>query len=147
MPVFLKDFGIEYALGKLLRNYEIIKTDLTISLDSNLNGRRLKVDMELNLFRITQELVSNAMKHAKCSKIEVHFKVNKTNLLFKVIDNGIGFNLDEIDTIKGSGIGLEGLKERVSFLGGKLLIDSNALNGTQISIMFDDFCFISKKSN
>ncbi len=138
MPVFLKDFGIEYALRKLLKNYEIIKNDLTVSLNSNLDGKRFESDMELNLFRIAQELISNAMKHAKCTSIKVNFEIDKTNLLFEVIDNGVGFNIDEIDKIQSSGIGLAGLKERVGFLDGKLLIASSALNGTQITLMFED---------
>ena len=56
-------------------------------------------------------------------------------LCLQVIDDGVGFNIEEVAQREDSGIGLKSLKERVNFLGGKLLIESNKSKGTRISVM------------
>ena len=103
--------------------------------------------LELNkqniLFYLVEEAVNNARKHAKASEIKVklHFVTKNNNLgLLEVSDNGIGFNLDEINKTyerRGS-LGMVNLRERAELVNGKLHIDSAPGQGTcvQVAIPF-----------
>ena len=83
------------------------------------------------MYRIIQECVQNAIEHSKGNQIRVILKKRDRDILIKIQDNGIGFNLEEAEK-KDRHFGLSVVKERVFLLGGKMKIDTE--NGTIVSI-------------
>ena len=98
--------------------------------------RRLPEEVELVLFRITQEALRNVWRHSQASKaeIKVEFEQNKTRII--VSDNGEGFNLpDKIGDLARDGkLGLAGIQERAQLVGGTLTVQSRPGGGTSISV-------------
>lgn len=92
----------------------------------------LENDLELTLFRISQELVTNILKHAKAKNIHMNISQFEDHFSLIVEDDGVGFNLKKTD-LKNS-MGLSSIKTRVNHLGGKLKIDSTIGKGTSILI-------------
>lgn len=92
---------------------------------------RLNPEVEISLFRIIQELITNVIRHAQTNEIFVQFVGSDDRLNIIVEDHGIGFNPDEI---KSNGIGLSNLKKRVEEINGEFSIDSELGEGTTIII-------------
>lgn len=87
----------------------------------------------INLFRIVQEAINNAIKHASASEISLSLTETEKNLIIKINDNGIGFDLNTAEL----GNGLENMQKRASEINGKINIHSKINAGTQIEIMCD----------
>ncbi len=82
----------------------------------------------INIYRIIQEAVNNSIKYSKASKIDVHIKTRAKNILISIIDNGIGFNKNEIEF----GNGLNNIEKRALELNASASINSEKDKGTQI---------------
>lgn len=87
----------------------------------------------INLFRIVQEAINNALKYAKASEISISVTETEKNLIIKISDDGIGFNLNTIEF----GNGLENMQKRAAEIKGKINIQSKINAGTQIEIVCD----------
>jgi signal transduction histidine kinase len=74
--------------------------------------------LELTLYRIMQELVNNAIKHASCSKIEISLEVNDKLIGLRVTDNGVGFDPEKIKENNLAGLGLLGIESRLAIVNG-----------------------------
>ncbi len=100
------------------------------------NERRLPEEVELVLFRITQEALRNVWRHsgATSSEITVEFEQSKTRIT--VSDNGKGFNLPQMigDLAKDGKLGLAGMQERARLTEGKLTLQSEPGKGTSVTI-------------
>ncbi len=86
----------------------------------------------MNVYRIIQEAVNNALKYARASRIEVKFGAEDSGYIIQIIDDGMGFNPDEIEP----GSGLHNIKKRAKDLGGRAEITSEKEKGTHIAIHF-----------
>ena len=82
-------------------------------------------------YRITQEALTNAVRHAGAGHVEVRVEAQNGDLLLTVADDGPGFNADDISEFEG--LGLVGMKERAGLAGGILDIQSGSGSGTRIS--------------
>jgi PAS domain S-box-containing protein len=89
----------------------------------------LPSDIETNLLRIVQEATVNALKHANASKISVELTFDFQAIRLRIQDNGDGFNPEHHS---GLGFGLMGMRERVQKLGGKLSVNSQVEQGTEV---------------
>jgi signal transduction histidine kinase len=87
----------------------------------------------INLFRIIQEAINNAVKYAKASEISVSVTETEKNLIIKISDNGTGFDLNTVKL----GNGLENMQIRSEEINGKINIYSKIESGTQIEIVCD----------
>ncbi len=87
-------------------------------------------NVQVEVFKLVQELLTNALKHAKASTIEIHLNAfdEKINLLFE--DDGVGFDIEKVTL----GIGLNGMKNRIANLAGTMMIDAIPRRGTVINI-------------
>ncbi|MDO9275890.1 MAG: histidine kinase [Lutibacter sp.] len=85
----------------------------------------------INLFRIIQEAINNAIKYAKASEISVFIEENNQDIIIKIFDNGIGFDLNSIEL----GNGLDNMQKRTDEINGKITINSKIDLGTQIEII------------
>ncbi len=129
-PSVLDDLGLTSAIRWIA---ESRLESLGIDLDFAVVGqeRRLTPEVEITLFRIGQEAISNIARHAEASSVDVELEFGQTCIRLKVEDNGRGFAFDE--TRSGS-FGLRGMKERAALLDGILSIDSKPGNGTRITV-------------
>jgi signal transduction histidine kinase len=130
MPESLMKLGLEHALRDLCVSHSTAET--TIEFQYLIKKTTLPQHIKIMIFRIIQELLNNALKYAKASKILVSCSQNKDVFFITVEDNGIGFNVEYAE--KRDGMGLRNIKNRVAFLNGKLEIDSVLDKGTSTYI-------------
>ena len=125
----LTKFGLVVALQDLAQ--AVTRSDqLQMKVITHGLEGRLENHMEITLYRIVQELLSNVLKHAKATEITVQLIRNDNILSLLMEDNGIGF-----DPAKGrNGMGLQNIEARTSQLHGTLSVDSGLGSGTTISI-------------
>jgi signal transduction histidine kinase len=117
---------IENLIAFYKKNISNIEFELYTNIEKEINFEK---DIQIQLFRIIKEAYTNALKHAAASKIVMQLIIEKQILMIIIEDNGIGF---DINYKKHNG-GLENIKSRVSFLSGKINIDSNS-TGTSLII-------------
>ncbi|MFN8344710.1 MAG: type IV pili methyl-accepting chemotaxis transducer N-terminal domain-containing protein [Spirosomataceae bacterium] len=131
MPTVLNDFGIKSAL-KQLADATARNTSARLIFTSNLNDERFDQRVEIGLFRIGQEAVHNAVKHADASEIHVELWQGNTELRLKIKDNGKGFRLNKKNTVTSHG--LHNIQERAHLLDGTVKIHSAVGRGTEIIV-------------
>lgn len=95
--------------------------------------KRYEMSLEIALFRMVQEAITNVRKHAEASKVLVKMEDNGQTLTLVVKDDGKGFDLDRVSQ-KTESYGIIGMKERVELLGGDVNIISSPEQGTQVII-------------
>lgn len=129
-PMALDDLGLVPALMKYLNTVE---ESFNIPICFQLLGteRRFSMKLETAVFRLVQESVQNACKHAQASQIEVKLEFQEDALSILVKDNGVGFHAEKQ---REDSFGLIGMSERVDLLGGKLRIHSKTNEGTVVLI-------------
>jgi signal transduction histidine kinase len=134
-PIYLEDLGLVSALESLGHEMSDM-IGIPISFKFEGVERRLPDNVEIALYRITQEAISNISKHANASKAELTITYNDTNLLLKIGDNGVGFDppkkLGELSSI--GHYGLLGIHERADLLGADFQIQSDSRHGTTITV-------------
>lgn len=128
----LTKFGLITALENLKDTLEKSK-QISVTLITHGVDNRLDNDIELGVYRIVQELVSNVLKHAKANEITIQLIKDKGILNVIIEDDGVGFDLSKGED---SGIGIINVKSRVDALNGNFLIDSTINIGTMVSIDF-----------
>lgn len=134
-PSALDDLGlptvIETSLRSLSRRHKIKVAFYQTGLPP-----RLPREVELAVYRIVQEALTNVAKHAKATECEVRLTQLSDRLLLEVHDNGIGF-LDDTDRpIVARGLGLVSVRERAARLGGTFNIISSPGEGTRLIVTF-----------
>lgn len=130
MPKELEQFGLVAAIKGIINiseNSSSMKCSFNyLNLDSRLDNV-----IELGLFRVTQELMSNIQKHSEATEVNIQLLKRAENVVLMVEDNGKGFDYEQI---KGIGIGLLNIESRVNNLGGILNVESNIGSGTIVTI-------------
>jgi signal transduction histidine kinase len=93
----------------------------------------LPSEIEVSLFRIIQEAISNIARHSEAKNATINLQCNANECLLCIEDDGKGFEVSEITSIdrRGRGAGLFGMKERVALVGGHCFIDSHPGQGTK----------------
>ena len=94
---------------------------------------RLENSLELTIFRIIQELITNIIKHAKATQATIHLTNHEDILNIMIEDNGIGFKASQIYS-KNDGMGINSIDKRVEHLNGSMTIESDPKQGTTIII-------------
>ena len=126
----------KFELTEALEDYAASMNDIhepEISFQFLGNPIQLPKKIEVNLYRIVQELLSNSIKHAQASEITVQISHQQGNLLITVEDNGIGFDPQQTNR---KGIGLTNIQSRIDYLKAKKDLVSNE-KGTTYSIEID----------
>lgn len=134
-PMALDDSGLVPALNKYLKSLESYK-HIEIKFEySGQSEKRLNSKLEVAIFRLVQEAVQNAFKHAEPSTIfvKLEFLGKRINVLVK--DDGVGFPVEAGQS--ENSFGLTGMKERVELLNGDFKIESKLNIGTIIRITLD----------
>jgi signal transduction histidine kinase len=98
-------------------------------------NERLQPETEVTAYRIVQEALTNVVKHAQASSCRVYLQRLANTLLVTVEDDGIGFDMAATNRIDSEHrLGLIGIRERVSRLGGRLLLESAPGKGTRLTV-------------
>ncbi len=135
-PPELTDHGIVPALTKLTQELSKL-TDKTIVLYNKTDfNQRLDSLAEINIYRITQEAINNAIKYAHSTHIIVSIS-NSENILSIVIDdNGKGFDPSKLKNKKNGdgGMGMTFMRERIKYINGRLFLNSELNKGTRVTL-------------
>ena len=134
-PIYLEDLGLTAAL-EMLANEAGQNSALRTEFRAFGTERRLAPDVELALYRIVQESLSNIKRHARATQASVMVDFSAQAIHIKVIDNGAGFEVPKIpaEFVSSGHFGLAGLYERAQLIGARLEIKSVSGKGTQLSI-------------
>lgn len=134
-PSILDDLGLIPALEWLIANLE---RDEKMSTNVNLVGdsRRLAPEIELTVFRIAQEVMSNIRRHSNATSVELTLDYSADALTLIINDNGKGFNVPErtSDLALSGKLGIIGMRERARLVGGTLIVQSDKDAGTTITL-------------
>ncbi|TRZ42283.1 ATP-binding protein [Robertkochia solimangrovi] len=134
-PPELSDHGIGPALAKLTDELSRLTGKTIIFLNKTQFNLRLDSLIEINIYRITQEAINNAIKYSGSDHIAVIIAHSKEVLSINIEDNGTGFKPDKIERRSGDGgMGLTFMQERTSFINGRLFIESEPGKGTHITL-------------
>lgn len=128
-PLYLEELGLETALEMLAR-----ETGAAFQIMGS--ARRLKADKELALFRIAQESLNNARRHANAQNLSLELKYAETEVILRICDDGNGFELPSTfnELTRTGHFGLMGMRERVQIVGGQLKIATSPSHGTVVSV-------------
>ncbi|MGO3733297.1 MAG: sensor histidine kinase [Vagococcus sp.] len=127
-PINLEQKTIKQGIELLLKE---LQTKINIELIWDVEDMSLPSSVEDNLFRIVQELLSNTLRHAKATSLEVYLKQIEKTVLLRIVDDGVGFDMEQT---KVGSYGLNNIKERVAGMGGTCRIVSFKKQGTSIEI-------------
>ena len=132
-PPALDDLGLNDALGELSQRFTEARA-LTVDYEWRGSKARLRPEVELALYRVAQEALWNVAKHSKAEKAILDVVRTANDVPISIRDRGIGFNraVPYKQDDSGIGLGLFGMEERVSLVGGTLRIWSASGRGTEV---------------
>lgn len=129
-PISLEGKSLRKGIEQLLKE---LQTKIKIELIWDIEDVHLNSSIEDHLFRIVQELLSNTLRHAKAKELEVYLHQVDKNVLLRIVDDGVGFDMKEQSNKAGS-YGLNNIRERVVGMGGTVKIISFKGQGTSVEI-------------
>lgn len=146
-----KDFVVNFGLVKALSlELDRIKNTGEIETEFNTSGTPINLDgqSQIVLFRIAQELLNNAIKHAEARKITAEISYDNGELIMLIEDDGIGFDMVEVKGRNAytSGNGLRNMQNRVNIIGGILNLKSETGKGTSVRVSLDTHSSLFKHS-
>jgi two-component system sensor histidine kinase UhpB len=132
-PSMLDDLGLVPALRALLD-----QQGRCASIETHFSGENIPEDFDPEIqttcFRIAQEAITNTVRHAHATQIDVELRSEKGDLWLSIRDNGIGFDVESAQA-KSVGLGLIGITERAALVGGRPRIISSRGEGTTIEVL------------
>ena len=128
-PKALDDFGLVPAIERLVETFRE-HTGLDVHLEPQLGAERLPSDVETTLYRITQEALTNVVKHAQARHVSIVLTRREGSVAAVIEDDGRGLG----SGADSGGLGLLGMRERIALVGGRLEVESSPGSGTTLSI-------------
>lgn len=132
-PPGLTMFGLYHIIDSFVslinKSNEV---QVTIQHEPFIQDRFLTEKVELALFRIITQLISNTLKHAKATQINLIFKPDGEQLHIEYFDNGKGFDVSILD--EQHGIGMQNIKSRLQMIDAKYTLESKPLQGFKMNI-------------
>lgn len=128
-PARLREAGLVAAIDELAA-----KAGTAVEFDADLRLIRpglMDPDKETDAYRIAQEAIGNATRHASATRIVVGVSLYRTSLRIEISDNGVGF---ATGAVTGRGLGLAGMRERAASIGGELHVGSVPGHGTMVRL-------------
>ncbi len=128
-PAMLDELGLEPTIESYTKDFSS-RTKIVVDMCSNIKTRRFQPDIELSIYRMVQEALTNVVKHADASNVNIDIRYEAPKLTISIKDNGKGFDLN-----KGANecsIGLLGMRERFASIGGTFNVYSSPGEGTKL---------------
>lgn len=135
-PSLLDDLGLAAALEKLvddLRPHVAGKLSLDVA---GIVGAKLSDDIATAVFRIVQEAMSNVIKYSQAAHTTIVVRAAQEKVFIEVKDDGCGFDFAQMRASTAGHLGLRGMRERTSLLGGDFTIETAPGRGTRIAVAF-----------
>ncbi len=130
-PKILNEFGLAPAIRWYAKNH-LERWGISFSITGDDLDCSLSAKEEICLFRVTQEAITNVIRHARAQRVDIEIGADEKSIYLSIQDNGGGF---DVDSHHGeSHLGLKGMEERVSFLGGQIDISSEIGKGTEVFV-------------
>ena len=129
MPEVLESFGLKEAINQICTNLQH-RSGINVMFNHVDLDKRYSQQIEVNVYRVAQELLNNIQKHASCSKVFVSLINHGDSINFTVEDDGVGFNIEEAS----DGIGLSNVISRINSISGQIDIESSENSGTLVNI-------------
>jgi signal transduction histidine kinase len=126
-PKALDDYGLVAAIERLVQTFAE-QVGIRVEFEPNLPGERLATEVETALYRMVQEALTNIAKHAQAGEVSIVLTRSADAVSAIVEDDGRGFDTREAR----EGMGLDGMRERLGLLDGKLKIESGPGKGTTL---------------
>ena len=136
MPRVLENFGIKMALEELTGK-TLLDNSLSFHMKIDEELPELNKSLEIAIFRITQEFINNSIKYGQSNTISIELYEARKRLVFKLQDDGVGFDTKKEKTRKhkdGSGMGIKNVTSRVESFNGTFKLISKPREGTQYDI-------------
>jgi len=135
-PSLLDHFGALAAIREYSKNYSE-RTNINVQVRGENIVERFSPEIDILLYRCTQEALNNVTKHSEATNVTIEIVQEEQEIRMRIKDNGKGFDIKEPfgENMNGSGIGLFGMKERVSLLNGSLRIHSEENKGSELEIL------------
>jgi len=130
MPNALLESGLELVIRQFVDNID--PNIIRISLHSRGFEKHFDGTIETILYRVIQECVTNVIKHANATQLDISLIRDNDGISVTIEDNGRGFSTSDIESF--TGIGLRNIYSRLALVQGKVEFDSSADNGTLVSI-------------
>jgi signal transduction histidine kinase len=128
------DFGLVPTLHWFVEKF-VERTQLEVALRTPPEETRLPGPIELMLYRVAQEALTNVAKHASARHVDVELAVNDGHAVLTVADDGIGFEVGRFRRAPAlAGVGLLGMRERVAYYHGEIDISSRLQEGVRIRV-------------
>jgi len=131
-PSILDDLGLISAIDWLKEEYNQ-RTDIHFTMDTPKNDVKIQGEYATAIFRITQEALTNIMRHAEAQNVNIKIKLENSEIVLIIQDDGKGIKDTQQDRNKHT-FGVFGMKERANSLGGQLIIGSNVKKGTLVKL-------------
>jgi two-component system sensor histidine kinase UhpB len=128
-PVIAENYGLREALGRLAQQVNEttpVRCVLHVPTERCAGGREL----EIQLYRIAQESVNNALRHADASGVRIDYSCDGTHLRLEVLDDGRGIPVLEA---RREGLGLRGMRYRAALIGATLEVEPRLEGGTRVT--------------
>jgi signal transduction histidine kinase len=134
-PIYLEDLGLVAALEMLARETQQT-SGINITLNRLGTAVRLSPPVELALYRISQEALSNVVRHAQATRAALDIRFAPDVVTLEISDNGVGFDIPEspAEFAPSGHFGLLGIHERTEMIGAKLNIRSRPDKGSQVTV-------------
>jgi signal transduction histidine kinase len=133
-PSMLDDFGLPDTIKWYLRKFSD-RTGVRTELIEDRLTERLPTDVEVCVYRAIQEALTNVSRHARATACRVFVQRLPSSLIVTVEDDGVGLQASAAgDSAGRDGLGLVGIRERVSDLGGTFRVEGNSGKGTRLTI-------------
>lgn len=134
-PSILDDYGLDSALSRYAQE---MSGQLGIEIDYQYSGApgmdRLPPRIEVTLYRIAQEAITNLVRHASASRASIVLIRHRDEVTLVIEDNGTGFDVDSLQRSVSRGLGLKGMQERAALLSGACVIESRHGQGTTVRV-------------
>jgi len=136
MPSILEDLGLFASIQWLVESFSK-RHAININLDMEDIDHLFPREIQVNLYRVFQETLTNIAKHAGAKSVAIEVKKEGGNISFMVKDDGKGFELSKIlnKRYNEKGVGLMVMKERMHMMGGDFKVNSRPKNGTTITFL------------
>jgi signal transduction histidine kinase len=136
-PSLLDDLGLAPAIEHVASDVQENHYPLELTVDVHaVTGKRLPDSVETAVFRIFQEVLNNTVKHSRARRASVQLRLERSSVVLRMTDDGRGFDAGPLDRrALGRGhLGLLGMRERATLLGGTLVVDSQPGRGTRVTV-------------
>lgn len=135
-PPALDSFGLEKAIRSHIEKFSRSQPELEIHLDVEKDGQTLPERTRLALYRIYQVALTNVIRHARASRVDIRLHLSNHSVVLEVQDNGCGFALPErwVELARSDHLGLVGALERAEAAGGTLEVESGPGEGTLLRV-------------